>query len=72
MRPKPGTGLKNACPGDAIRGVIGPFSCPFCEGNFSASEEPPAVLHSLPVCSQWTALEPHEFLEAARHAREPS
>lgn len=50
--------------------AIGPFPCPFCAGKFSASAEPPAVLHTLPVCAKFTELEVDEFLIAAREARE--
>jgi hypothetical protein len=50
--------------------AVGPFPCPFCEGKFSASAEPPSVLHSIPVCAKFTELDPDKFLVAAREARE--
>jgi hypothetical protein len=46
------------------------FPCPFCKGQFSASAEPPSVLHSIPVCVKFTELDPDKFLVAAREARE--
>ena len=55
-------------PGSSIV-AIGPFPCPFCDGQFSASEEPPAILHSLPVCTKFTECEPDAFLRAARFAK---
>lgn len=52
--------------------AVGPFCCPFCDGNFSASIEPPAVMHSLPVCAKFVGSEPTDFLRAARTAGELS
>ncbi len=52
--------------------TIGYFPCPFCQGQFSASEEPPAVVHTIPMCVKFVALEPDKFLREARLARELS
>lgn len=43
-------------------------TCPFCGGDVSVSYEPPAVLHTLPVCSKYTALDADDFLVAVRNA----
>lgn len=59
-------------PGTTIRALnsVGPFPCPFCKGNFSAAEDPPSVMHSIPVCAKFVDCEPDAFLKAARLARE--
>lgn len=44
------------------------FSCPFCGGNCSVSEEHEHVLHALPVCPKYTAMEPGDFLAAVNNA----
>lgn len=49
--------------------VVGPFPCPFCSGDFSACNEPPSVIHTIPICVKFTECEPDAFLRAARYAR---
>jgi hypothetical protein len=44
--------------------------CPFCFGKLAAAAEPAAVIHSLPMCERFKALEPAAFLRAVRKARE--
>lgn len=56
--------------GDSIAKGIGPFACPFCVGTFSVTEDPPAVAHTVPICSKFVECEPDAFLRAARLKRE--
>lgn len=48
------------------------FACPFCKGKCSVSEEKEMVLHALPVCAKYLALEPQDFLHAVNEAMENS
>lgn len=50
---------------------LGPFPCPFCEGQFSVTENPPTVMHTRPACAKYTALEPTDYLRKARLSRTP-
>lgn len=49
---------------------IGMVKCSFCDGSFSAGNNPPTVTHTLPPCAKWVLLEPEEFLRECRLARE--
>jgi hypothetical protein len=44
------------------------FDCPFCKGKCSASEEKFVVLHSMPPCPKYLALEPDDYLAAVNDA----
>lgn len=44
------------------------FDCPFCGGKCSVSEEKAMVLHALPPCARYLALEPGDFLHAVNVA----
>lgn len=59
---------RNLKVGDAVS-AFGPYPCPFCVGTFSVCIDPPAVVHTVPVCTKFTDLEPDGFLRAARFAR---
>ena len=49
-------------PGGVLKGEDAGL-CPFCRGKIAVSSEPPAVMHSLPLCAEYRALPPLEFLE---------
>jgi len=45
------------------------FECPFCKGEFQtiSIKGQAAITHSEPACPKFLALDPAEFVEAARH-----
>lgn len=45
-------------------------ACPFCNGRIAATLDPPAALHSLPYCAEFTRLDAEKFLQAVREKRE--
>lgn len=49
--------------GAAVRTTL-TFRCPFCGGQCATTDKPLGVLHSLPLCERFGALEPVEFLHA--------
>jgi len=51
-------------PGDTITGPHVECICPFCGVRFYAYESG-AVIHRLPVCTKFIALEADDFLAAA-------
>jgi hypothetical protein len=42
--------------------------CPFCAGRFFAALHPAAVMHSVPACAKFLALEPVDYLAAVNAA----
>lgn len=45
------------------------FTCPFCKGEVHAGSDAEGrggVLHTLPMCEKFEAMEPDVFMEAAR------
>lgn len=40
------------------------FECPFCGKHCTVSAEQECILHELPVCATFDALEPPDFLKA--------
>lgn len=47
------------------------YRCPFCVGTFSAGwadDKHPAILHSVPFCSEFTTHDAPEFLDRAFRA----
>lgn len=61
-RPRPRRGR-----GILVRDAVD-FTCPFCSGKCSASDERALVLHAMPPCSKYLALEPDDFLAAVNDA----
>lgn len=47
--------------------VVASFVCPFCGLAAEALKEY-GVVHALPPCKQFTAMEPHEYLHAVNVA----
>ena len=44
------------------------FRCPFCGGKVAASKADSSVLHSVPPCEKFNAMEPDDFLHACNAA----
>jgi hypothetical protein len=54
--------------GDSLKGEdLG--RCPFCGGSIAASDDPPAVMHAMPICDRYIRLSPGDYLTAVRVAR---
>jgi hypothetical protein len=53
---------------DAMKGTDA-GSCPFCRGRLAISKEPPAVMHTLPLCPTYAETGPIEFLRRVNAAR---
>jgi len=55
-------------------------ACPFCRGSYTLPDPEdlergkadPVLMHSMPPCDKWTALDPVAFLEEARLTMEPN
>lgn len=58
---------------EALRTLV-EFACPFCKGRASAAETVEdahaTVLHTLPPCERWLALDPVEYMGAVNDAIE--
>lgn len=60
--------------GPIVSETVVPMSaCPFCEGQFSVARKKPSrepfLLHTVPPCARYLALEVADYLAAVRVAR---
>jgi len=44
------------------------YGCPFCQGRFGVTLEPPGVAHTAPPCEAFGKLEPDQYLYAVNEA----
>ncbi len=60
-------------PVDEVLQAAVDFVCPFCQRRASAGfmGEKPCVMHAMPECEKFMALEPDEYLSQVNDARSP-
>jgi hypothetical protein len=50
--------------GESVAASGTEFICPFCGGRAMAMDEPQGVMHHMPPCETFLALDPLAFLQA--------